>query len=1101
MIGCMRVIFGGMLLLAAFTSFAGSPIHYIENKSQWPSDFRFGAEFPNMKVMLKDASIFFVQHSYIPDDHKSKRKLRSGKIKESHVHAPGERRVSTFELTFLDALQPTISWSGKQKTIYNYFFGNDPSTWVSAAGAYEEVRYKEIYKGIDLSVYSQGGAMKYDWIVTPCANVNSIRFSYKGIESIDLRNEELVIESKLGEVVETKPYAYQIVNGVKRGVRTAFEIDDDIVNFVFPDGYDSNYELVIDPALIFSSYSGSTLDNWGNTATPDSHGNLYSGGMVDGTGIDAGLSFPTTAGAYQVTHGGGTWDLGIIKYDSTGANVLYTTYLGGTGNETPQSLVVNSNDELLILGATSSTDFPGTSGGFKGGTDVDPIGGVPYFGGTDLFIAKLNADGSQLIKSAYVGGSSNDGINFISGGLLGSHVESPLARNYGDALRGDILSDNDGNVYIATNTMSSDFPVINTDPTAAFHGGSHDGVVVKLNADLVPVWTRLIGGNNTDAAYSIKIAGSGEIIVAGGTLSNNLAGMNGAITTAPGNTDGWIVKLSPAGDQIVDATYIGTPSYDQAYFIDIATNDDILVYGQTQGSYPVSAGVYAIRNSGQFLHRFKSDLRTTVFSTTFGRGQQSPDISPTAFLVNACDRIYMAGWGGRINTAAYWGNTTNFIGGTTTGLPVTSDAWQSKTLGNDFYMMVLTGDGKELVYATFLGGTNSLTHVDGGTSRFDKRGIVYHAVCAGCGGQPSDFPSYHVPASRSINRSDNCNNAAFKFDLSSLRAVLQTNNVELTKPGLNLVCLKDTIVFQNLGIGGERFIWTFGDGTTLNVTNQNNIKHLYKKEGVYNVQLKAIDLSTCVGIDSVSTTVTVHKPVMAAGPNQDICFGTSTRLTATGGVNYVWKTLTGQPYNEESPLVAPQDSTSYYVTMTDSYGCVLKDTLRVNVVPRIEAKFEYDKIFDCQGPPVVKVVNLTEMKEGETAIILFGDGTSSDEAEATHKYEVDGEYIITLRTMKDFCVYEAEQSVKVVTVKVPNVITPAKEDGLNDFFKIIYGNDPLLKDAAVINLRVVNRWGNLVFEKKDYKDDWKGGDLESGVYYYEVDMDETTCKGWINLIK
>ena len=1104
MIGaCKRILLTLLLSSAGHTIFATTPIHYVENKNQWPAEFLFGADFPQMKVMLKDASIFFVQHSSISNDSKSKKKLRIDPSNESHIHGSGEMAMASFELRFIDALQASISASGKQKTIYNYFYGNDRSKWATKAGAYDEIVYSGIYQGIDLKVYSEGDQMKYDWIVSPCADARKIRFEYKGVEHIELRDENLVITNKLGEVVETKPYAYQEVNGRRRAVVAAFEIDDDIVSFVFPEGYDSNYELVIDPFLIFSSYSGSTLDNWGNTATPDSKGNLYSGGMVEAPIFNG--SFPTTPGAFQTKHGGGEWDVGILKYDSVGANLLYVTYIGGKGVETPQSLVVNSNDELLVLGATSSDNFPGTSGGFHGGSFVDPLNGVDYNAGTDIFIAHLSVDGSQMLNATYLGGKSNDGINFVSGDMGNlTKVESPLSRNYGDQLRGDIITDANGNVYVASNTRSVDFPVINADvPSSSFHGGTHDAVLVKLAPNLSIVWSRLIGGSATDAAFSIKFTPAGNILVAGGTTSSDIAFMNGLQPVPPGSIDGWVMEVSATGDQVVNATYIGTGHYDQVYFVDVATNGDVLVYGQTQGSYPISSGVYANPGGGQFLHRLTPDLKTTVFSTVFGKGGHTPDISPTAFLVNACDNIYMAGWGGEVNDPNHFGVLTNYIGGNTTGLPVTSDAWQKTSFGNDFYFMVLTGNAQELVYATFLGGTISPTHVDGGTSRFDKRGVVYHAVCAGCGGFESDFPSYNVPASRSRNRSTNCNNAAFKFDLSSLRAGLQTNNLKLTNPGLSQVCMPDTIVFQNLTIGGEIFEWNFGDGPTETYITKANIRHRYKNPGQYVVKLKAIDHTTCIGEDSVFTVVNVFLPNMHAGPDQSICHGSSTSLDASGASVYSWKTVDSRfTANVEDPVVAPADSTLYIVTMTDANGCVRKDSLQVNVIPGIDLSFDFEKVYDCETRPYLKVKNTSKLKNDEQATFLFGDGQSSGELETVHAYEQDNIYAVTLRATKEFCVYEVSKEIPIITLRIPNVITPGEEDGLNDKLKLAYGDPPLPKSNFKVSLKIVDRWGTTVYQSDDYQDDWNGAGLADGIYYFEAKVvGEVQCKGWVHLIK
>lgn len=1093
----------GILCALFFTlGAAANPIHFVENKNQWPKEFLFGADFPNTHVFLRDASLYFIQYKKTPKDHKGSKKIQTA-LNESHIHGDGDLALATFELRFLNSLKPTITTSNKQETLYNYYFGNDRTKWGQGAHAWGEVLYKEMYAGIDLRMYSEYGQMKYDWIVSPCADPAAINFAYNGAEDIDLIKENLVVTSKVGEMVETKPIAYQMVNGTRRLVAAAFDIDNGIVSFIFPQGYDSNYELVIDPLIIFSSYSGSTLDNWGNSATPDSRGNLHSGGMVDGLPSQAG--FPTTPGVFQEKHAGGDWDVGILKYDSAGANLLYVTYLGGNGAETPQSLVTNSKDELLILGATSSNNFPGTAPGtFKGGTPVDPLSGVEYARGTDLFIARLSVDGTKLIAATYLGGTANDGINFIAGnmGTNGTgKVESPLARNYGDQLRGDIITDATGNVFIATNTASDNFPVVNPDPGAKFHGGSHDGVVAKLTPSLDVVWTRLIGGTGTDVALSIKVSATGSVFVGGGTTSNNIVGMNGLHTTAPGNTDGWIAELSPNGDQVINGTYVGTAAYDQVYFIDIGTTGDVFAYGQTTGNYPVekladAEEIYNKANGGQFLHRFTPDLKSTVFSTVFGKGNNSPDISPTAFMVNACGNIYMAGWGGAVNARFRFGVERNYVGGTTDGLETTFDALQPVSLGgNDFYLVVLSSDASSLLYATFLGGRSSPTHVDGGTSRFDKAGVVYHAVCAGCGGVDHDFPSFNVPTERSQNRSDNCNNAAFKFDMTVLRASLEVNNDPVV--GAVKVCFPDPIKIQNTSMGGEIFEWKLGDGTSLTRTDKVEITHKYEKPGRYTVQLKTIDHSTCISEDSTSFVVEVFKSDMKGGPDQDICSGSSTKLLGSGATTYLWRTIDNKFSSTlPQPTVAPKDSTTYYVTMSDPGGCTRKDTVTVNVIPRVELAFDYERHYDCLTRPYLKVKNVSELKDGEEATFFFGDGTSAEEKEAVHNYNQDGTYTVSLQAVKEFCVYQVSETISISTMMVPNVITPGPEDNLNEAFRFVSG------DAQPVGLKIMNRWGTMVFESKDYQNDWRGAGVDAGIYYYEAEFyGKVQCKGWIHLIK
>ena len=155
--------------------------------------------------------------------------------------------------------------------------------------------------------------------------------------------------------------------------------------------------------------------------------------------------------------------------------------------------------------------------------------------------------------------------------------------------------------------------------------------------------------------------------------------------------------------------------------------------GQTRGPFPVSEDVYSNPNSGQFVQKLNADLTSSLFSTVIGAGRDEPDIYITAFLVNDCDNLYISGWGSpELSTerGSFYGK--DYVGTNTVGMPITPDAVQMNTSGSDFYLAVFTDDMSELLYSTFYGSGSSFVHVDGGTSRFDKRGIVYHAVCASC---------------------------------------------------------------------------------------------------------------------------------------------------------------------------------------------------------------------------------------------------------------------------------------------------------------------------------------------------------------------------------
>ena len=1083
-----RIVLLLIILSSSLWTVANPPkTKFIENKCQWNNEIQFLAHIPggSMQLLPGGFSYTFIDQQRIEELHD----LGHSNEKESSLQTPEiQIQAHRVQVSFIGSNKRALPQPfNRLVEYYNYFLGSDHSTWSSNVAAYEGVSYSNYYQGIDLKVYGFGSNLKYDFNLAAGADPALIKYKYKGIDQVNLVNGDLVVNASKFTFYEKKPVAYQIIDGEKIYIKCNYILSDDQVSFEFPESYDTCYPLVIDPLLIFSTYSGSTADNWGSTATPGEHGTLYSSGV---TNHNLGGTFPATPGAFQVNYGG-AYDIAVLKYDSIGKQLLYASYLGGSNNESAHSLVMNSQKELLILGTTSSINFPTTFGAidnsYNGGLPESNV--IPYSAGSDLFIAKISQGGNQLLASTYLGGSANDGMN---------PTGSSLVRNYGDQLRGDIIPDADGNIYVSSVTQSLDFPVTNSFGLT-YHGGPSDALVLKLNSTLSQMlWAAFIGGSAADASHTIKLDDEQNIFVGGGTASSDFIATAGAYqANQAGLVDGWMAKIKNDGSEVLAATLTGTNQFDQVYFLDLNSAGDVYVYGQTAGSFPITSGVYNNANSGQFLQKFSNDLTTLVFSTVFGSGTPVPNISPTAFLVNDCNNIYMTGWGGELNELlGFWNSST-------VGMPITSDGFQKNTSGSDFYFIVLTDDASQLLYATYLGGTQSKTHVDGGTSRFDKGGIVYHAVCSGCefpnGFPSSDFPTTPGAWSRT-NKSRNCNNAAFKFDLSSLKARIQTNSVKLDMPGLNRVCLPDAIVFQNKSIGGQFYEWNFGDGGQAFKQDTSSVTHAYKEPGIYQVKLLVLDIGTCVGRDSTFTNVTVSRPSGFAGPDQVMCFAAGTRLIASGGVTYRWqnwdKTFTS---TLASPLVNPTEDDGYVVSIIDAIGCVKKDTVNIRVVPGVDLKFNFQKMYDCLNRPTVQVANLTDLNE--EVFFDFGDGNTSDLDATTHAYSADGLYSVRLLGIKESCIYENRIDVPIFELKVPNVITP-DEFLENNTFVISYGGRKLSSSALTARVVIYNRWGGKVYESKDYKDDWAGENLEAGVYYYDIEVaGEAACKGWVQVIK
>jgi gliding motility-associated-like protein len=870
---------------------------FVENQGQWDQRIEYNITLPDGSLFLEKGGFTYhlMDRSYFKSLHSTNPKPEPEFMKSHGLF-----------LKFVNS-NPNVKLSPEKPSehYYNYLIGHS-SNHQTHVKAYQKVLYDELYSGIDLAVYhTDYGFLKYDYIVGPGANAQLIKTSYDGADELYLKNGHLVVQTSITQIVEQAPFAYQIINGEKVEVSCKFKLKDGVLSYKFPRGYDETIELVIDPILIFSSFTGSSADNFGFTATYDNSENTYVGGIVFGVGV-----YPTTPGAFQTAFAGvvtGITDIGISKFNSDGTALLYSTYIGGTGgSEAPHSLVVNDNNELYILGTSASSDYPVTPTAFQsiyvGGPTVTPQNsGMNYVNGADIVVSRLSADGTTLLSSTFFGGTGSDGLN----------MGDSLAYNYGDPFRGEIIIDAAGNPVIATTTNSLDFPVSPGCPQPVYGGGDSDGCAFRLSADLsTMLWSTYIGGSGEDSGYGIQLNSTGDMYITGGTTSQNLnISASAHHSSHAGGVDGYVVRYNSAGNLLLSSTFLGTTEYDQAYFVQVDVNDDVYVVGQTTGPYMVTASAYNNPNSGQFIQKYTPNLTGSVWSTVVGTGSGNVDFSPSAFLVNDCGLIYISGWGGSL--AGLGSYQADFS--TTTGLPVTTTganaAFQSTTDGSDFYLMVLNADAAGLLYGTFFGGGISSEHVDGGTSRFDKNGIVYQAVCAGCGGN-SDFPTTPGVWSNT-NNSTNCNLGAFKFGLGNI-------NTSISIP-LPYVCIPSSYQFFNNSVGGNMYHWDFGDGDTSIVFEPS---HDYLDTGHYFVTLIVADSTGCIQPD----TAVIELDVYAIGnaqvqPITPICPGDSTLLMASGGATYQWLPNTDLSHPTAGTTWAfPPITTDYMVIATDSCG-------------------------------------------------------------------------------------------------------------------------------------------------------------------------------------
>ncbi len=815
-----------LIVLCFVCNSQNANLRYEKNLGQWNDNILYKANFTQGKIYLLqnkiNVIIFDSLNKYYHPHNSKKTNLKSEKY-------------NIFSIQPYNANFEKIISNNQFVGYTNYFISNNSEKWKSNVPAYQTVTYKNVYSNVDWEISSEGKFMKHSYIVHPNGDTKIIKTLYKGVKYISIKGNNLIIETFNGNIEEKELFVYQKENNNVVQIPAEYLIERTREGFLVSyriEKYDKEKVLIIDPSLEISTYSGAHSDNWGMTSCYDRNGLIISGGIVRGD------EYPLTEGSYDSTYSD-NWDCVITKYDKNGENMIFSTFLGGTYCEMPHSMTINNNNEIVIFGTTGSGDFPITDNAFQnqlaGGEYLNYEQSLLFADGIDIFIATLNSKGTDLLASTFVGGSENDGFNFKPHYEDDSRTlydgNDSLYANFGDCARGEVVTDNDNNVYIASCTFSKDFPTTTNSYQTSFHG-NQSAIVFKMDKSLTSmIYSTFIGGSKEQAAYSLDLDSMQRVFVCGGTTSENFPTTPNAYKTnfQGGTTDAFLCGLSPDGSFLEYSTFFGSNEYDQAFFIRLDKESNPYIFGQTKayGSTLIYNANYAIPNSGQFVAKFSTDLNNLKFSTVFGSGDGMINISPSGFAVDVCNRIYCAGWG---RVFKYNKNRFGYNSLGCDNLETTSDAYMTQTDGMDFYIMSMSADASSLDYATFFGEYDSIMywgndHVDGGTSRFDRYGAFYLTICASCNGS-QNLPT--TPnAFSSSNNADNCNMASVKLLIHNDFAV---SDFSFDAFG----CVNNEIEFKNHS-RGENFIWDFGDNSPK--STQYEPKHIYTKGGEYIITL------------------------------------------------------------------------------------------------------------------------------------------------------------------------------------------------------------------------------------------------------------------------
>lgn len=525
----------------------------------------------------------------------------------------------------------------------NYFIGNDPQKWRTNVPAYARIRYANVYPGVNLIYYGNQGQLEYDFILAPRANPHTIGLTFAGAQSLRLDTQgNVIVHMVNGDIRQEKPVAYQEVNGVRRVINSHYVLAGGNQLGFAVGAYDAHLPLTIDPVLSYSTYLGGSGNDYGYAIAVDRVGNAYV------TGYTWSTDFPTRH-ALQGTFGSGEYDGFVAKFNAQGTALIYSTYLGGNGDDSGYGIAADSAGNAYVTGSTTSTDFPiahalqptnhGHTNAFVtklnangsaliystylGGSNLDAslamavdssdnayVTGITnstdfptknalqgtYHGGTDAFVTKINANGSALVYSTYLGGSSYDQGNGIA-------------------------ADSAGNAYVTGYTSSTNFPIAHA--LQGSNKGREDAFVSKLNASgSVLVYSTYLGGSQQDEGAGIAVDSTGNAYVTGYTQSTDFPTANALQGTINGGTDTFVTRLNASGSALVYSTYLGGSSLDQGYGIAVDSAGNAYVIGLTYSTdFPTVHAIQKTNRSGYdtaFVAKLNASGNAFVYSTYLG---------------------------------------------------------------------------------------------------------------------------------------------------------------------------------------------------------------------------------------------------------------------------------------------------------------------------------------------------------------------------------------------------------------------------------------------------------------------------------------------------
>jgi hypothetical protein len=574
----------------------------------------------------------------------------------------------------------------------NYLRGPSAKQWQTKLTRYQDIVYRNLWPKIDLRLHQKAGALKYEFHVHPGARLSDIRLAYAGATGLALDAKgALRIKTGLGVLRDSAPVSYQRIAGKRVAVQSNYVLKrgGKAPRFAFAVGsFRHDHELVIDPGIQFTTFLGGGSNEIGAGIAVDAGGNSYIGGTTQSP------DFPTTPGAFRRTGSAqNDADAFVTKLNPAGTALIYSTFVGGSNLDFGNAIAIDGAGNAYVTGTTKSSNFPTSGNAFDRTANIPPNCPRCANDHTDGFVFKLNASGSALTYSTYLGGTD---------------LEAP---------RG-ITVDGSGSAYVVGEELGSDFPTT----AGAFRrtsAGDYDMFVTKLNATgSALTYSTLLGGSVSDNGQGIAVDAGGNAYALGFSASTNFPTTAGAFdTTANGGFDATVTKLNATGSALIYSTYLGGSGFDSGSDVVVDSGGNAYIAGGSGSTdFPTTPGAFDTTSDGSdaFVTKLNASGTAPVYSTVIG-GTASD--SATGIVLDTAGDAWLSGSS----------SSANF--------PVSADAADGSFNGGaDAIIAELNSTGSALPYATFIGGSQGDSASDIGR---DSAGNLYVTGST----QSRDFPA------------------------------------------------------------------------------------------------------------------------------------------------------------------------------------------------------------------------------------------------------------------------------------------------------------------------------------------------------------------------